>query len=214
MRNPFSEQNTATPAQEFSDAKTSRLAYRPLDRRCFTITSKPISTGQRPELQAVWGGDKHSASTPSLLARAAGPACGVTVLLPDYHSFRGSYGGYAFPLYDRRPGHGPYNLKSELIAALGEAYGAPVTPEQVFDAMLALLSATSYTARFAEDLEDTFPHVPFTADPAVFAGARNSARHSRGGDIRPQAGCSFLKGLGLLADEPKGQLAWSIGTRA
>jgi hypothetical protein len=38
----------------------------------------------------------------------------------------------------------------------------------VFDAILGLLSATSYTLRFAEDLEDTFPHVPFPADKALF----------------------------------------------
>jgi hypothetical protein len=40
-----------------------------------------------------------------------------------------------------------------------------------FDAMLALLSATSYTLRFAEDLEDMFPHVPFPASRALFEQA-------------------------------------------
>jgi hypothetical protein len=38
----------------------------------------------------------------------------------------------------------------------------------VFDAILGLLSATSYTLRFAEDLEDVFPHVPFPASKEVF----------------------------------------------
>jgi hypothetical protein len=91
--------------------------------------------------------------------------------LPDYDSFRGSYGGYAFPLYDRRSGPNAHNLSPELIAALGEAYGAPVSPEDTFDAILALLSASSYTRRFAEDLEDTFPHVPFPAAKATFESA-------------------------------------------
>ena len=34
-----------------------------------------------------------------------------------------------------------------------------------------MLSATSYTVRFAEDLEDTFPHIPFPADPDLFKQA-------------------------------------------
>ncbi len=55
-----------------------------------------------------------------------------------------------------------------LVANLGAAYGVPVTPEHVFDAILCILSASSYTLRFAEDLEDTFPHVPFPARHAVF----------------------------------------------
>ena len=40
--------------------------------------------------------------------------------------------------------------------------------EEVFDAILCLLSATSYSLRFAEDLEDVFPHVPFPHRPEVF----------------------------------------------
>lgn len=46
-----------------------------------------------------------------------------------------------------------------------------MTAEDIFDAILCLLSADSYTLRFAEDLEDEFPHVPFPADHAVFARA-------------------------------------------
>ena len=39
----------------------------------------------------------------------------VPRLLPDYHSFRGSYGGYAFPLRDNRAGHGPFNIARNLL---------------------------------------------------------------------------------------------------
>ena len=42
---------------------------------------------------------------------------------------------------------------------------------QVFNAVLALLSASSYTVRFAHDLEDDFPHIPFPANPADFSDA-------------------------------------------
>lgn len=91
--------------------------------------------------------------------------------MPDNNSFRGSYGGYAFPLYDRRPGLDPINLNPAVLDGLSLAYHSVVTPEAVFDAILALLSATSYTLSFAEDLEDVFPHVPFPAERALFERA-------------------------------------------
>jgi hypothetical protein len=65
------------------------------------------------------------------------------------------------------------------VAYLGEAYGEPVSPEDLFDAILALLSATSYTRRFAEDLEDTFPHVPFPALKDTFDRAVAIGREIR-----------------------------------
>ena len=104
-------------------------------------------------------------------ATGAGPAVWCHGLLPDYHAFRGSYGGYAFPLRDNRAGHGPYNIAPALLTGLAANYGAPVEAQGVFDAILALLSATSYTVRYAEDLEDVFPHVPFPSDHALFLEA-------------------------------------------
>jgi hypothetical protein len=109
----------------------------------------------------------------------AGPALWCHGLIPDYHAFRGSYGGYVFPLYDRRDGVDASNISTTLIDSLSVAYGEPVTAEDVFDAVLCLLSAGSYTHRFAEDLEDVFPHVPF---PALHATFLNAAR--TGHDIR------------------------------
>jgi hypothetical protein len=49
----------------------------------------------------------------------------------------------------------------------------------VFDAILALLSATSYTFRFAEDLEDTFPHIPVPASRDTFDRAVLIGRNIR-----------------------------------
>jgi hypothetical protein len=66
-----------------------------------------------------------------------------------------------------------------MIESLGTAYGQPVVPEHVFDAILCLLSASSYTRRFAEDLEDVFPHVPFPARHPVFEDAVRIGREIR-----------------------------------
>ncbi|MEA1084222.1 type ISP restriction/modification enzyme [Sphingomonas sp. CD22] len=143
-----------------------QLAYRPLDRR-WLYNDLALLDRPGPEMQRAWG-----ASNVGLYAKPSGTGSGPAVwchsLLPDYHAFKGSTGGYAFPLYDRRAGPNAANLSPALIGSLSGIYGVPVSPEDVFDAVLCLLSATSYTRRFAEDLEDVFPHIPFPASHAVF----------------------------------------------
>lgn len=64
-----------------------------------------------------------------------------------------------------------YFLTPHFIPGLSAAYGVPVEPLEAYDAILALLSASTYTTRFAYDLEDDFPHVPFPAEPAAFRRA-------------------------------------------
>ena len=139
-------------------------AYRPFDRR-FLFNHTAFGDFLRPTLQQAWGSENVALySMP--FGTGDGPATWCHALLPDYHAFSGR-GGYAFPLHDRRAGQ-DVNLSHALLQGLELAYHAPVEPQAVFDAILALLSASSYTLRFAEDLEDVFPHVPFPAKRALF----------------------------------------------
>ena len=156
----------AAQAQEINDEQLIQTAYRPLDNR--TLCKHPAFIDRRrPSLQEAWGPENICFyAMPS--GTRAGPALWCHGLLPDYHAFRGSYGGYAFPLYDRRPEENDINLSPHLLEGLNAAYGGDVPAEDIFDAILALLSANSYTIRFAEDLEDVFPHVPFPAHREVF----------------------------------------------
>lgn len=161
----------------FNSSVVKQLAYRPFDCRYF-YNELPLLNRPGPEMQNAWGALNRGLY--SLKSNTgAGPGVWCHGLLPDYHSFKGSNGGYAFPLYDRRKGADANNLNPILITALTDAYGAPQTPEDIFDAILGLLSAKSYTVRFAEDLEDVFPHIPFPADPAVFAQAAQIGREIR-----------------------------------
>lgn len=180
-------------------------AYRPLDRRLH-YNSPAWNDRPRPTLAAAWGSTNVALfSLPS--GTNAGPAVWAHGNYPDRHAFRGSYGGYAFPLYDRRPGHGPSNLKPELIAALEVAYGSEVTPEDVFDVILCLLSATSYTTRFAEDLEDVFPHIPFPASREVFDAAAKVGAEIRAVEAFTRSpGEAWLKGRALAATAPADRL--------
>ena len=109
----------------------------------------------------------------------AGPAVWCHAMLPDYHAFSGR-GGYAFPLFDRRPEVNDSNISAALVEGISAAYGEHMHAVDLFDAILCLLSATSYSLRFAEDLEDVFPHVPFPAQRATFEDAVRVGRAIRG----------------------------------
>lgn len=189
------------------DEKAVRLAsYRPFDRR-YLYNRSAFVDWPRPKFQLAWGDAENVTLFAMPLGTGLGPGVWCHDQLPDRHAFRGSYGGYAFPLYDRRPGHGPSNLKPELIAALEDAYGTEVMPQAVFDVILCLLSASSYTTRFAEDLEDVFPHIPFPADRAVFDQAADIGAEIRAVETFARSpGAAFLKDRAFSQTAPTGDL--------
>jgi hypothetical protein len=103
-----------------------------------------------------------------------------------------------------------------LLAGLAASYGAPVSAEDAFHAILALLSATSYTLRFAEDLEDVFPHVPFPSDHALFLPAAELGREIRAIETfaRSPRPAFLPRALARVETEPGGTLDasdWSEG---
>ncbi len=65
----------------------------------------------------------------------------------------------------------PPTSRQSCLQASVKLMGKPLRAPDIFDAILALLSATSYTRRFAEDVEDVFPHVPFPANHAILMRA-------------------------------------------
>lgn len=189
---------------EFSNVYFRPVAYRPLDSRVI-YNHRFYGDFLRLDLQECWG-DKNFGLYALKSNTGAGPGAWCHGLLPDYHSIKGSNGGYAFPLFDRRRGPDANNLNPAMLRGLAEAYGEIPAAQDVFDAVLCLLSASSYTSRFAEDLEDTFPHVPFPADPAVFARAAEVGRAIRllecfdAAAVQPYKSKAFCK----LASEPSG----------
>ena len=197
----------AARAIPFDESHIVEVAYRPLDCR-YLYNQREYGDFLRPELQAVWG-NKNINLYAMPNGTGAGPAVWCHGLLPDYHAFRGSYGGYAFPLHDRRPNVDAPNVSATLVENLGAAYGEAVAAEDVFDAILCLLSATSYASRFAEDLEDVFPHVPFPHRHDVF---RDAVRV--GGEIRAvetfarEPGANHrTPGFVRITTEPRGPIA-------
>jgi Type ISP C-terminal specificity domain/N-6 DNA Methylase len=165
----------ADPA--YAPAKERHYIFRLLDKR-WLYNDLALLQRPGPAFQKAWG-DTNFGIQALKSSTGLGPAGWCNSHLPDYDSFN-ARGGYAFPLYDRRIGPDATNISPILIAALAEAYGQPVAPEDIFDAILCLLSARSYTRRFAEDLEDVFPHIPFPAPHEVFQRAAAIGREIRG----------------------------------
>jgi len=191
----------------FDKSHVETIAYRPLDRR-FLYNHRAYGDFLRPELQEVWG-HRNLCIYALPGGTGAGPAAWCHGLLPDYHAFRGSYGGFAFPLHDRRPNIDASNISPALIENLSIAYGEQVSGEDVFDTILCLLSATSYTLRFAEDLEDVFPHVPFPARHAIFEDAVRVGREIRTVEVfMRQPGATYCRSdFVRVATQPRGAIA-------
>ena len=182
-------------------------AYRPFDRR-WHFTNDAWNDRPRPALRSRWGSINVCLfALPN--GTSAGPAVWSFGNYPDRHAFRGSYGGYAFPLHDRRPDVNASNISQTLIQGLSIAYGEQVAAEDAFDAILALLSATSYSLRFAEDLEDVFPHVSFSTHHTIFQDAVLIGREIRAVETFARAPTGAFAGRDFvrLATPPNATLA-------
>lgn len=198
------------PDIQFDRKKVIPYIFRPLDRR---LLYNDLVKLQRPgpKFQSVFGASNFALYTHTF-GIGAGPALLCAAELPDYDMLSGR-GGYAFPLHDREPSR-DLNLREELISGLSLTYRGPVAPQDAFDAILGLLSATSYTLRFAEDLEDTFPHIPFPASRAVFGRAAAVGKSIREVETfeRPPDSSFLTSAIARIETTPRGKLA-PIGPR-
>jgi hypothetical protein len=109
----------------------------------------------------------------SLATEALGSGQGIiaSYSVPDLHHFRGSFGGKdVIPLYRDTVGAAP-NVTDGLLDALGEAYGASPSAQDLAGYVYALLGGQSYTRRFWNELETPGARVPLTKDAKIFADA-------------------------------------------
>jgi predicted helicase len=153
----------------FSEKNISKYGYRPLDNE-FIYNHEDFLDRRRPKLQRVWGDDNKCLFTlPE--GHGGGPSVFLQNKIPDRHAYRGSYGGFAFPLWDNRRENGGqqslmpnqyHNFNDELVQALSETWnGEETNAEELFAYVYAVLSAPSYSLQFSGDLAQSFPRVPF-----------------------------------------------------
>jgi hypothetical protein len=108
-------------------------------------------------------------------APSSGPALTFTSLIPDYDHYQGSFGGRVFPLWadDRAT---KSNVQPSLLDKLGEAYGTPISAEDVMAYIAAVAAHPAYVRRFAAHLVQPGLRIPLTADSALFREAADFGR--------------------------------------
>jgi len=102
-----------------------------------------------------------------------GPALTASIFVPDFHHFKGSYGGKdVVPLYrdaqDLDPNIGPCILRT-----LGETYRRRLTPQDFLAYVYGVLAQPAFTERFADELSTRELRVPLTKNARLFTQVRD-----------------------------------------
>ncbi len=98
--------------------------------------------------------------------RPPGPAITFCSLIPDQHHYNGR-GGRVYPLWaDAQATQS--NVREDVLQALAKAHGAPVSAEDLFAYIAAVMAHPAFTARFKADLVRPGLRVPLTADKTLF----------------------------------------------
>jgi hypothetical protein len=95
-----------------------------------------------------------------------GPGLVASAHIPDKHHYNGR-GGAVLPLWRDAHGRIP-NVAPRLLEHLGTTFGRPVTPEQFFAYLAAVLAHPGYTRRFERELRTPGPRVPLAGDAELF----------------------------------------------
>ena len=86
--------------------------------------------------------------------------------MPDLDHYNGR-GGRVYPLFaDAQATQS--NVRANVLQRLATAHGAPVTAEDLFAYVAAVMAHPAFTARFKADLLRPGLRVPLTADKALF----------------------------------------------
>jgi hypothetical protein len=149
----------------------ARYGYRSFDRQWIFEDTRLLKT-EAPTLWASRSERQIFMSTLSTAVLGIGPGASLSTCVPDYHNFRGSYGGKdVIPLY--RDPLGTPNADPALLEVLGRSLAAHEQPtaEDLFAYCYFILAGADYTVRFSGELNTPGPRVPMTADPERFGEA-------------------------------------------
>jgi hypothetical protein len=142
-----------------------RYLYRSFDRQ-FVFVDGRITSRPRPPLWRTQSARQLFMTSLLTEVLGSGPAAIATNLVPDLHAFRGSFGGkHVIPLW-RDAAATTANVTPGLLELLGTD-----SPEELFAYCYAILSAPTYTTRYAQELEIPGPRIPLTRDPELFQRA-------------------------------------------
>jgi hypothetical protein len=146
-----------------------RYAFRSFDRQ-WIIPDHRLLSMARPKLWSLDSARQTYLTALDASSPTSGPAVSFTALVPDQDHYKGSFGGRVYPLWADVNASQP-NFRRAVFELLAESYGAPVSAEDVFAYVAALMAHPAFTARFAKDLVRPGLRVPLTAHAKFFAEA-------------------------------------------
>jgi len=167
---PIATLTTGTPAPNIQ-----RFASRSFDRQ-WAITDSRLGDFLRPVLHQTYG--PRQIFLTSLLTEilGEGPAAVMTAFIPDYHHFRGSFGGaHVVPLWRDSAGT-KANVTKGVLPLLSATYGRDVTAEELFAFAYAVLATPSYVRHFWEELRNPGPRLPLPKDGKLFSKLASAGR--------------------------------------
>jgi hypothetical protein len=185
-------------------------AYRSFDRQ-WAFTDARFADRPRPGLQRAHGPQQVYLTSFLTNVLGEGPAVVACSCLPDLDHFRGSFGArHVIPLW-RDPAATEPNIVHGLLDRLGETYGQPVSPQDLFAYAYAVLFTPRYVQRFWDELTIPGPRLPLTKDGAVFQQAAGLGRrllwlHTYGERYVPEG-----QPVGVV---PPGRARCAVGTPA
>jgi len=153
-----------------------RYQYRSFDRQ-WAFDDPRLAALERPSLWAAISDQQIFMISKPTHPIGSGPAATASTAVPDLDCFRGSFGGKdVIPLH--RDAQGTPNVDPALLVALRATQGeaSPISVEDLFTYVYALLAGSDYTTRFAEELISPGPRVPLTVDAGLFADAADLGR--------------------------------------
>lgn len=169
------EHQTVLPIADIAiptDPATVQCGFRAFDRQ-YVIADSRVHSQPSPSLwEARIDGQVFTIELHSEHPRQ-GPGVVFTHLIPDVHHFRGSGGGRALPMLNP---DGSANVAPGLQKALSTELGIELAPSDVIAYLAALLAHPDYIDLFDDELSSPGLRVPITADPNLFAEARDLGR--------------------------------------
>ena len=150
-----------------------RYGFRTLDRQ-WIVPDQRLINRPNPALWRVFSPRQVYLTAPADRSPTSGPALSMSAFVPDLHHYHGR-GGRVYPLWADAAATEP-NIAPTLLSVLAETFGRPITAEDVFAYLAAVMANPAFTARFADDLIQPGLHVPLTANGTLFAKATELGR--------------------------------------
>ena len=149
-----------------------RFAYRAFDRQ-FVFSDARLLDRPSPTLWRTHSERQIYLTSIFSQPLGAGPALIASALIPDLHSFRGSFGAKSvIPLYRDVQASEP-NLLPNLLEHLSKVTDLEIAPEGFVAYVYGIMSVPAYVELFYQELDTRQVRIPITADADLFHKIRD-----------------------------------------